>query len=220
MSGFFDGDGCVSPSGDGSGCRLLLAQSSEHGEALLLFYQVFGGSILATTRGIGSQRPAIRWSLCGQAARKAAALLSKASIYVKRAQLQIAAEWPSCKIERNKLAIRMFALKRTSQPLEGTGCSWPYVAGFFDADGHMCISADGTGVTLAFTQKYASILETIREFLGQQGYFDGIGMEHKSTMSRLAVYRSKLSHDILEHMIAAGMIVKMSAAKVVLKTNN
>ncbi|CAE8640888.1 unnamed protein product [Polarella glacialis] len=219
MSGFFDGDGCVSPTTHLSGCQLFLAQSSDHGEALLLFHQVFGGSIMASRRGIGSQRPVIRWSLYGQAARKAAALLSKAS-YVKRAQLQIAAGWPSCKIEREKLAITMSALKRSSHPLHGTGCSWAYVAGFFDADGHMVISADGSGIRLVFSQKHASILETIREFLAQEGYFDGIGMDHNFEMSRLGVYGSKLSCKILEHMIAAGMIVKRSAAEVVLKTSN
>ncbi|CAE8689181.1 unnamed protein product, partial [Polarella glacialis] len=218
MSGFFDGDGCVSPTTNLSGCQLFLTQSSEHGEALFLFHQVFGGSIMADKRGIGSQRPVIRWSLHGQTARKAAALLSKAS-YVKRAQLQIAAEWPSCKTQREKVAITMSALKRSSQPPEGAGCSWPCVAGFFDADGHMGISAVGSGIVLGFTQKHASILEIIREFLAQEGYIDGIGMEHKSTLCRLAVYRSKLSHTILEHMIAAGMIVKRSAAEVVLKTN-
>ncbi|CAE8593310.1 unnamed protein product [Polarella glacialis] len=186
MSGFFDGDGCVSPNTRLSGCRLYLTQSSGNGEALLLFHQVFGGSIMADRRGIGSQRPVIKWSLYGQAARKAAASLSKAS-YVKRAQLQIAAEWPFCKIECEKLAITLSALKRSSQPLEGTGCSWSYVAGFFDADGHMCISLHGTAVRLGFTQKHASILETIREIFGQEGSF----LARRVTLTASALNRNR-----------------------------
>ncbi|CAE8635522.1 unnamed protein product [Polarella glacialis] len=110
-AGFFDGDGCVYAALTGLiGCSLSVSQTSDRGEALLMLYSAFGGSIRILRQGIGAWKPSIQWVCGGADAQKAALELSRVS-FVKRPQLQIAANWPSCRDERKRLASRLKQLK-------------------------------------------------------------------------------------------------------------
>ena len=99
LAGFFDGDGCVSCVTGLSGCRLLVSQSCDQAEVLMLFREAFDGSIALDHGGVGLVKPSLQWRAQGDSARRAAQLLAPHSI-TKRKQLLIAARWPKTKSRR------------------------------------------------------------------------------------------------------------------------
>ena len=124
LSGFFDGDGCVSCMLNLSGCLLSISQSFDQAEVLMLFYETFGGSITRQGSGMGLRKPCLQWTACGQSARNAAQLLMPHSI-TKRKQLLLAAQWPEAKSEREECKAELRALKKCDSAV-ARPCSWEY----------------------------------------------------------------------------------------------
>ncbi|CAE8590528.1 unnamed protein product [Polarella glacialis] len=215
-AGFFDGDGCVAPAFSHSGSQVWINQSSAHGEALLLFHRAFGGSIRLSRQGQGSRHALIKWSVSGTSARNAATALRQESL-VKKQQLHIAANWPSCKAEREESAIRITELKHTSHDLFGFLCSWSYVAGFFDAEGHIHISPT-LSLRVSLSQKFEGVLKAILCFFEQEcpGNGKGVVLYKLSNCSRLQVSRNEVCKFILQRMLASGLLVKRLSAELAL----
>ena len=144
LAGFFDGDGCVACQQNMSGCSLVIGQSFDQAEVLVLFYETFGGSITLHRGGLGLNKPVLAWRACGQSARAAAQFLMPYSI-TKQKQLLLAAEWPVARSRREECKAELRALKKYDSAVSGR-CSWEYCAGFFDAEG--CISQQRGGASL------------------------------------------------------------------------
>ncbi|CAE8679032.1 unnamed protein product [Polarella glacialis] len=215
-AGFFDGDGCVGPTFSHSGSQVWINQSSAHGEVLLLFHRAFGGSIRLSRQGRGSKHAIIKWRVSGSLAQNAAAALCQASL-VKKQQLQIAANWPPCKVKREELAIRMTELKHTSHDFSGFLCSWSYLAGFFDAEGAVHISPM-LSLRLSLSQKFEGVLKAIFVFLKQKcpGNGKGVALYTLSNCSRLQVSRNEVCKFILQRMLASGLLGKRLSAELAL----
>ncbi|CAE8710784.1 unnamed protein product [Polarella glacialis] len=215
-AGFFDGDGCVATGSGLGGCRLMISQTSDRGEALLLFYGAFGGSIHVQRHGQGSWKPSITWAVHGRAARRASALLTEAS-FVKKKQLQIAANWPDCRAERSKLQAELKILKRTPQQVAEFNASWSYAAGFFDAEGYVHIKAADNSVSLGFAQKYVEVLHHILLCIRNHRPLKGIGIIEVNGQFRLSTWRSATTKYVLKQLLASGLIVKRRSAEVAMK---
>eukprot|EP00933_Yihiella_yeosuensis_P017353 TRINITY_DN14509_c0_g1_i6.p1 TRINITY_DN14509_c0_g1~~TRINITY_DN14509_c0_g1_i6.p1 ORF type:complete len:418 (+),score=45.45 TRINITY_DN14509_c0_g1_i6:40-1293(+) len=221
LAGFFDGDGCVTAPGDHVGrCALAITQLKNRGEVLLRFQQAFGGSIICKTHGKGSQQPTVEWSIHGQGCRNAAWQLSCASAW-KAEQLKIASAWPDCKRQRQELHRKLRSLK--DDPIcQRLDLSWPYLAGFFDADGHFSISATTGALNLTITQKHPQILECMCAFLQQAGFSLGIHVLNLKEKRHfiLTVTQHEVSKSILTMLASEGLTVKKHAAEVALSQNS
>ncbi|CAJ1335566.1 unnamed protein product [Effrenium voratum] len=72
LSGFFDGDGCVTPRSDLRSCSLSVGQVAANAEILVRFRDAFGGAICRQKDGRGLQRPMVRWDAYGAEGKQAA----------------------------------------------------------------------------------------------------------------------------------------------------
>ena len=210
LSGFFDGDGSVICVASLSGCYLSIGQSFDQAEVLMLFYETFGGSITRQGSGMGLRKPLLQWMACGQSARNAAQLLMPHSI-TKRMQLLLAAEWPAAKSRRQDCKAELRALKEYDSAVSGP-CRWGYFAGFFDAEGCIMQPRGGASLSLALKQKHPRVLECLREFLAQSLDKDATlakaGSAHVLLVCGLASCKQ-----ILQHLLAAGLLCKVKQAK-------
>ena len=168
LGGFFDGDGCVSPQADFSGCRLFISQVAVNAEVLILFRRFFGGGIGIQRPGIGIQQPLLQWVISGEKARAAARQLCKVCLS-KTKQLQLASNWPCDKDERQLFARKLRELKQCPPniPIQSRS-SWAHLAGLFDSDGCIHLKSSQTSLSLLISQKYEPLLVRSKTFLNSK----------------------------------------------------
>ena len=166
LAGFFDGDGCVT-SNNGKP-YLAVGLSSCSAEALLFFRDAFGGGITKQAPGRGSQKPTLLWRLFSETLRlEAAEHLQKYSI-LKRSQLQLLIDWPSKSDQRRQAVQHLTRLKSCDFHEDGE-LSWPWLAGFVDAEGCIGVGPDLKRIFLNITQKDEAVLEKIFGFMQAKG---------------------------------------------------
>ena len=209
LAGFFDGDGCVSPRGL-SGCCLQVVQSVVQPEILLLFRDMFGGSIVRGGDGLGLRRPILSWRICGSLARRAAHLLSPHSILKKR-QLSLAAAWPDEQADRQAANVELRSLKQYDSAVVGP-CSLEYFAGFFDAEGYVeqC-SHSPASLRLWLRQKHSAVLHCLQGFLQSEFRINAPIRFHRSYV--LIVSDTPTCKFLLGEMLQAGLICKAKQAE-------
>ena len=173
LSGFFDGDGTVVA--DGRGLRLGMSQAKSNSTTLLLFRNVLGGGIYTNGRSVGMAQSMLQWALTGGRAQHAAGVLSQSS---------------SCKYDQLLLcrsgsrdSSAMKTLK-TVAPSRAVCPSWSYLAGFFDAEGHIKIDYPAS-MSLQIGQKFPDILHSIRDFL------------LKNSGAKCSIYSTSRGHHLL-----------------------
>ncbi|CAE7455898.1 USP [Symbiodinium natans] len=209
LAGFFDGDGCVQASG---GRPMLTVRQTQSSSNVLLFIRnVLGGGVGRQTATVGLCRPTLQWYICGEKARRAAALLLGSSS-CKHSQLAIASEW------RRHLQLQTCALadlkrlKREEHP--PASCpSWNYLAGFFDAEG--CIMARRPAyLSLEIWQKHPQVLQAIKAFLAARGVHGSIYTDGRMSHYRLHITRTADCKYVLASLVAAGLRTKRNAARI------
>ncbi|CAE7316734.1 unnamed protein product, partial [Symbiodinium sp. CCMP2456] len=210
LAGFFDGDGCVSCERALSGCALVVSQTFDQAEVLMLFHETFGGSITLKDIGMGLRKPLLQWRARGQSARRVAFLLAPHSI-TKREQLWLTSRWPETKSQRRDCKAELRVLKKRDSAVTGT-CSWSYFAGFFDAEG--CISQPKQGVSqvLGIRQKHPKVLEMIRDFLAGTSGIESTLASGKSSHA-LWMYGLTKCKQVLQHLLQAGLLCKAKQAE-------
>ena len=214
LSGFFDGDGCVSCTLNLSGCFLSISQSFDQAEVLMLFYETFGGSITRAGSGMGLRKPVLQWVACGQYARNSAQLLAPQSI-TKQKQLLLAAQWPEAKSERKERKTELRALKECDSAV-ARPCSWEYCAGFFDAEGYIHQKSGGASLVLVLKQNHPRVLQCLRQFLARSLGKDATIVKSGGSAHALSVCGLTSCKQILQHLLAAGLLRKADQAKLVL----
>ena len=214
LAGFFDGDGSVICESRLSGCFLSVGQSYDQAEVLMLFYETLGGSISRQGSGMGLRKPLLRWQACGQSARNAAELLAPHSI-TKRKQLLLAAQWPEAKSDREERKAELRTLKEYDSAVSGP-CSWEYFAGFFDAEGCIKQPNGGASLSLELKQKHPRVLEYLREFFAQSLDKDATLAKAGGSVHVLLLCGLTSCKQILQHLLAAGLLRKAEQAKLVL----
>ena len=223
LAGFFDGDGCISVETGLSGCFLQVGQSAQNSRMLFLFLAKYGGSIVRHGQGYGSASPSVSWRLCGEAARQACSILESHCL-VKKEQLCIAMSWPVCKDEKKVCHARLRDLKMTMPIFTWKHTlSWTYLAGFFDAEGCITLSAQSKNLRLEIGQRHPEILQAIREFLVSELASEKSGVKlYESDRNRhlLVSTRSATSITILRNLLAHGLQGKRPAALQALRLPN
>eukprot|EP00439_Symbiodinium_sp_Y106_P032618 s3035_g3.t3 len=214
LAGFFDGDGCVSCQPDLSGCSLFVGQSFDQPEVLMLFHETFGGSVTLQCHGRGLRKPFLRWTVHGRSARIAAQLLAPRSI-TKREQLLLGAQWPDAKSRREDCKAELRALKEYDSAVAGP-CSWEYCAGFFDAEGCIHQPRGAASLILVMNQKHPRVLKCLREFFARGLGKDATIAKSGESLHVLRVCGLASCKQILQHLLAAGLLRKAEQAELAL----
>ena len=215
LAGFFDGDGCVSPTSRLSSCSLQVRQAAKSGGVLARFGHAFGGSLRGEKAANGAWQPTVVWALHGSPARDAAEQLAPVC-YNKFEQLQVSASWPRDHTARVQKACFMKALKRMSPGGPSNfKCGWSYFTGFFDAEGSICVDVNCRTPRLILGQKYDGILNLLSAFLASE-------LSHEILVQRAPQYfraectRAESCRHILRMMLKNGLEVKAATARTVL----
>ena len=212
LAGFFDRDGCVSYKTDLSGCTLLVSQSCDHAEVLMLFREAFGGSITRNRGGMGLVKPRLQWRAFGPSARRAAELLAPHSI-TKQPQLLLAERWPETESEREDCKAKLRALKDYDSAVAGP-CSWEYFAGFFDANGCIHQPKGGASLQLKVEHKHPRVLRSLRDFLQTSGI--DATLRTSGGAHVLQVCGLSNCKQMLQHLLDAGLLRKAQQAQLAL----
>ena len=213
LGGFFDGDGCVAPQNNLSGCQLRIGQLAVNAKVLILFRRFFGGGIGIQRPGIGIQQPLLQWVIYGEKARAAARQLCKVCLS-KTEQLQLASNWPDDKDKRQLVADKLRELKRCPPNIpKQSRSSWAHLAGLFDSDGCIRLLSSQISLSLRISQKYEALLVRSKTFLNSK-----LGTPIAKVYALRADYvlhvdDQKAVQVVLNKLLNAGLTVKSPTAK-------
>ena len=215
LAGFFDGDGCVSMKTDTGAVQLVISQNIDSAEVLLLFRSFLGGAVLRHSASTGSRKAAVQWRACGSNMTAAAATLGRLPS-VKQAQLLIAMRGTVPKHSRARVARDLQVFKqRQHVPDEMAECSWSYFAGFFDAEGSVCVRPSHPGLRLVARQVNPFVLERLLHFLHANG-LRAWKLYYWRSSPTLVCQSLPESKQTLEQLLANGLLVKRKQAELAL----
>ena len=221
LTGFFDGDGCVTSFGTSGTnrregyrtCSMQVTQSYDSADVLMMYHRAFGGGIYRLGDGKGLRKPALQWQLRDRHSVHFAANLLAQNSVTKKNQLQIAACWPWGMGAREASAAELRSLKEfdSSRRIRIT---WEYFTGFFDAEG--CISMNGkSGLRLSLAQKHITVLECLQDVLARDM---GIAptIRKRAHINEMQIYTTSICQRILERMLSSGLVRKKRQAELAL----
>eukprot|EP00928_Gymnodinium_smaydae_P063783 TRINITY_DN47277_c0_g1_i1.p1 TRINITY_DN47277_c0_g1~~TRINITY_DN47277_c0_g1_i1.p1 ORF type:complete len:426 (+),score=8.70 TRINITY_DN47277_c0_g1_i1:55-1332(+) len=216
--GFFDGDGCVTGSTARASCELTVAQSIDNVEVLLFFLNLFGGAIYHRGSGTGTHKAMLVWKMSAAHSNDVAHFLAQAAS-TKQQQLQLGALWPNPPGGREVASKRLQTLKRTPPSFE-CSCTWPYFAGFFDAEGHIQVHATSASLHFQIDQKYVAALLAIQSLLKTEWPHLRCSV-NKRKVKRLC-YRLSITTKahvmlILQRLLDTGLICKRASVELALR---
>ena len=135
LVGFFDGDGSVTLDKTSGSVCLQVGQSVSSVKILLHYRHAFGGGLYAGLKQTGLRQATVNWKIGGAAMRRAASLMAIVPA-MKQAQLQIAAASQNVSQDKRfRVGADLRTLKSPGHVPIDMSISWPFVAGFFDAEG-------------------------------------------------------------------------------------
>ena len=215
LCGFFDGDGCVSMIATTGVFHLQIAQSINNAHILLRFRRVFGGGVYAKDRRTGLSQATLRWQISGKSASFAAGLMASLPS-MKQDQLEIAASGTVEAARRSKVKAKLKTMKQRDYIPRSLAVTWPYLAGFFDAEGCINVRAWFDSLNLAITQANPTVIESLLAFLQDQG-LDRWKLKHGSKLSSLRCAHLQTCKLTLTHLLRNGLSVKKQQAKIALE---
>ncbi|CAE8725734.1 unnamed protein product, partial [Polarella glacialis] len=218
LTGFFDGDGCVTPAVGLASCTLSACQVSNAAEVLVLFHRLLGGGIYRKFAGRGLRKPALQWVINGVEGKRVASVLSQVPS-MKRPQLLLAVDWPSCVSKRPHAKSSLKDLKQGSSSVS-IPWSWWYFTGFFDAEGSIRVPPKSVGINLEVTQNSRELLIALRVFLVQEFPGLSVGIYRNRNAHVLKVWKFEASCFILRRMLSCGLLVKRRHAEVALQLSS
>lgn len=218
LVGFFDGDGCVSMDKSSGSVSLQVGQSVSSGKVLLHYRNAFGGGIYAAKKQTGLRQATLHWTIGGAAMKRTANLMACVPS-MKRAQLEIAAAFQNVSQDkRPTVGADLRALKCKGHVPIDMSISWPFVAGFFDAEGYIGVDSRCVTVFLEIRQVNAHVLGCILSFF-RNNNLERWCLYQKSNCFLLACSHGETSKKTLEQMLAHGLSVKRHSAELALSLN-
>ena len=215
LVGFFDGDGCVSMRKETGEVQLQISQNVDSAEVLLHFRSLLGGSICRQAASTGVTKATVRWQICGAKMTAAAATLARTPS-MKQAQLLIATRGRVAQNDRATVAQCLQMLKqRQHVPDHWSDCSWPYFAGFFDAEGCISVRPLNAGLQLSMGQVNPSVPVHLLLFLREKG-LPTWRLHHRTACSSLVCTNIKECKQTLELLLEHGLLVKREQAELAL----
>ena len=215
LCGFFDGDGCVTMVATRGDIRLQVKQSISNVHILLRFRRVFGGGVYASDQRTGFSQATLDWRLTGKSASLVAGLMATVPS-MKQSQLEVAASGTVEAVHLSKVKAKLKTMKQKNYTPRSLAVTWPYFAGFFDAEGYICVQASFDGLTLSIAQANPTVLESLLAFLQDQG-LDRWKLYHGSKVSRLQCSHILTCKRMLKHLLQNGLSVKRQQAKIALE---
>ena len=212
LVGFFDGDGCVSMNKKTGEAQLVIGQNVDSAEVLLQFRSLLGGSIGRHAASTGSRKAAVQWRVHGPKMKAAAETLSRVPS-MKQAQLLMAKQGYIAENDRAGVwkCLKMFK-RRQHVPDQWNECSWPYFAGFFDAEGCIRVRPLHTGFELSLGHVNPCVLEHLLRFL-HENQLKTWSLYHYASFSALACSNNEHCRQTLEQLLANGLLVKRKQAE-------
>ena len=218
LVGFFDGDGCVTLRRQTGQVFLQVEQNVDSADVLLHFRALLGGGVYKTASATGSRKAVLRWSVSGTRMQEAAAALSGMPS-MKSAQLRIATAGNVALKDRPFVEQKLLAFKqRHHVPRPLPNCSWPYFAGFFDAEGSIHVSS-GRCLRLQLSQVNPCILGQLQHFL-QQNQLPSWSLYNYAHSSVLNCCNAAESKESLERLLENGLLVKRPQAELALNLSS
>ena len=213
LAGFFDGDGCVT-SRKGRP-YVAVGLSSCSAEALLFFRDAFGGGITKNVSGRGLRKPTLQWGLYAEKSTLDAAQYLQMYSILKRSQLQLLIDWPR-KSDQRRQAVQHLLHLKSCDFYEHGELSWPWLAGFVDAEGCIGIRPEGKNVFLNITQKDDAVLEKIFRFMQAEG-ISAAQVRHDGRDAHVLVVSALESALILlDNLLRSGLWLKRKQAETAL----
>ena len=219
LVGFFDGDGCVSMTQDTGRIELQVGQTLDAAKVLIRFRDILGGGVYHLTHATGTKKAMLAWRASGNTMRQAAKMLGRLPS-MKQEQLQIAADGRGSisKEDRAQVSQRMWLLKQKEHVPARFNVSWPYFAGFFDAEGSITINATGATLILQIDQINPFVLKRLQDFLHLHGLHkwklgEGYG---NGCFSKLACSDSATCKLTLQRLLDSGLDLKYKQATLAL----
>ena len=215
LLGFFDGDSCVSLNKHTGVVHLAISQNIDSAEVLLQFRSMLGGSVGRKSASTGSKKAQVHWQVYGSKMTAAAEVLSRVPS-MKQAQLLMAKQGHVAENDRATVgqSLKMFK-RRQHVPDRWSECSWPYFAGFFDAEGTIIVRPSCVGLRLEVTQVNPFVLEHLLRFLHESG-LKAWSLHHRGSSSALVCGRPPHIKQTLELLLENGLIVKRKQAELAL----
>ena len=211
MVGFFDGDGCVSLNKATGQVHLAITQNVDSAEVLLSFRSLLGGSVCRQSASTGSMKAKVQWRIYGSKMTAAAATLSRAPS-MKQAQLLVATKGRVAENDKARVGRCLQMFKRRQHVPDRWGeCSWPYFAGFFDADGCITVRPSSVGLKLSMDQVNPCVLAHLFSFLHEKK-IRSWNLYHGPSSSELVCQSIEDCKQTLELLLENGLLVKRRQA--------
>lgn len=213
MAGFFDGDGCVAIVRKTGQISLKITQNVDSAGVLLFFRGRLGGGIRVQSHRTGKHKACLIWQLYGSKLRHAAGLLGQVPS-MKQAQLVIGANIVA-KAHQVEVVEQLAQFKQKNHRPNRLKCTWPYFAGFFDAEGSVSVDPLHVRVCLQVGQVNPFVLDHLLLFLHQNG-FESWRLYHSDQYSTLCCSETTASKQTLDMLLRNGLIVKKKQAELAL----
>ena len=215
LAGFFDGDGCVTMTKRTGQMSMSIGQALDSVRVLIRFRDSLGGGVHHQSCRTGTRKAALQWRVYGATMQHAAQVLCKVPS-MKRAQLQVAAAGIIGKADRSDVAQKLKLLKQKDHVPASFHCSWPYFAGFFDAEGSITVEGRSLGLYLKVRQMNSFVLQELHSFLhtGELTKWKlRLGSDGCNTLQCTDLATCKLT---LQHLLDGGLEVKQRQATLAL----
>ena len=215
LVGFFDGDGCVSLDKHTGAVQLAICQNIDSAEVLLLFRSMLGGSIGRQSAAAGSKKAKVQWRVYSSRMTAAAAALSTVPS-MKQAQLLIAKQGCIAENDRARVGECLKTFKqRQHVPDRWSECSWPYFAGFFDAEGSISVHPSCAALQLRLNQVNPCMPLELLRFL-HENQLPRWSLCHYASHSSLACQSLEDCKQTLKLLLENGLLVKRKQAELAL----
>ncbi|CAK9047080.1 unnamed protein product [Durusdinium trenchii] len=214
LIGFFDGDGCVTMNKSTGRMSLKVSQTLDSATVLMRLRDSLGGGIYREKCQTGAHKAVLQWVVSGKTMQHAARVLCQVPS-IKHAQLQIAATGNIAMTDRSEVAQKLTLFKQKGHTPTDFQCSWPYFAGFFDAEGSITLPKRSVGLQLEVGQLNDFVLEKLFCFLHLQKLIRWrlYRRDHVSKLSCTDFATCKLT---LKRLLEAGLDVKQRQAALAL----
>ncbi|CAE8591260.1 unnamed protein product [Polarella glacialis] len=134
----------------------------------------------------------------------------------KQRQLLVAVDWPVTQDLRSEAGLALQEMKHSFNSAKAC-LSWPYLAGFFDAEGCIRVLPVNSYLRLELGQNCRSTLEGVKEFLDAEVPNVHCNITKKTGSANvLTLSRQADCQFVLRRLMAAGMLVKRKQAEVAL----
>ena len=213
LVGFFDGDGCVSM--QNGRVTLSICQSVDSANVLLRFRSLLGGGVGFLAAATGTSKAVLQWRVTGSKMAEAAAALSTVPS-MKQEQLLIAANGNVAESDRPLVGKELKILKQKEHvPHNPPECSWPYFAGFFDAEGCIRVRPLNAGLQLSMEQVNPCVPTHLLHFL-RENDLRTWSLHHRAACSSLVCTNTQECKKTLELLLENGLLVKRQQAELAL----